>query len=38
MDNNALKSRREFFKKVINGTLPFLGIFTFLNIPVTIQR
>ena len=34
MDNKTLKSRMDFFKKVLNGTLPFLGFFTFLNIPL----
>lgn len=34
MDNKTLKSRRDFFKKVLNETLPFLGFFTFLNIPL----
>lgn len=29
MDNKTLKSRRDFFKKVLNGTLPFLGFFYF---------
>ena len=30
--NKELKTRREFFKKTLKGTLPFLGLLSLVNV------
>lgn len=35
--NKELKTRREFFKKTLKGTLPFLGLLSLVNVPLAVS-
>ena len=36
MNDETLKSRRDFFKKTLKGALPFLGVLTLSNVPLNL--
>ena len=36
MNDETLKSRRDFFKKTLKGALPFLGVLTLSNMPLNL--